>query len=187
MRPLAHRQGADGLAYHHLARNEVEALVGAGDRALEVGHWATARDAFLTALDVEETAEALVGLGEALWWLGRIHDSVGFRERAYTEFRRRSAPAQAASTALVLGVHYQANLGNPAAAGGWLGRATRLVEDFGLEELRGWVVLLQAGHTDDPLIGERLARVGWSAPPQDARSGPDRSPERATHTPRRPV
>jgi hypothetical protein len=45
-----------------------------------------------------------------------------------------------------------------AAAQGWVGRAARLVEDFQLDPLRGWVLLIQANVADDPAEGERLAR-----------------------------
>jgi DNA-binding CsgD family transcriptional regulator len=146
------------LAYYRPVAKEAEALVAAGRSALEAGDWTTARESFLAALELEETAEALVGLGEAAWWLGQVHDSLGYRERAYAEFRRQSEPVQAAATALTLCVHYQANLGNAAASAGWLARATRLVEDFELQDLAGWIVLLEAGHAEDPLRGEELAR-----------------------------
>ena len=135
-----------------------EALVGAGNRALEAGQWSQARDSFRAALDLGETAEALNGLGEALWWLGETHDSVGYRERAYAKFRRRPDPVQAATIALGLCVHYQANIGNPAASAGWLARAKRLVDEFGLDDFRGWLLLIEAGLADDPVRGEKLAR-----------------------------
>jgi tetratricopeptide (TPR) repeat protein len=69
--------------------------VTAGDRALEAGEWSAARDSFRTALDLGQTAEALNGLGQALWWLGKTQDSIDYRERAYAEFRRRQDPVQA--------------------------------------------------------------------------------------------
>jgi DNA-binding CsgD family transcriptional regulator len=137
---------------------KAEALVSAGNGALEAGQWSAARDAFRAALDLGETAEALNGLGEALWWLGETHDSVGYRERAYSEFRRRPDPVQAATIALGLCVHYQANIGNPAASAGWLARTTRLVDEFELDDFRGWILLMEAGDAEDPAIGENLAR-----------------------------
>jgi ATP/maltotriose-dependent transcriptional regulator MalT len=136
----------------------VDALLTAGSGALQAGDWPGARDAFRAALELRETGEALNGLSEALWWLGETRDSVAYRERAYAQFRRRSDPAQAASIALVLCVHYRANMANRAASAGWLARARRLVEENGLEDLRGWVLLLEAGETGDPGQGERLAR-----------------------------
>jgi DNA-binding CsgD family transcriptional regulator/predicted negative regulator of RcsB-dependent stress response len=139
-------------------KEELEALVTAGDRALEAGEWSAARDSFRTALELGQTAEALNGLGQALWWLGKTQDSIDYRERAYAEFRRRPDPVQAATIALVLCVHYQANVGNPAASAGWLARATRLVEEFELEDFRGWLLLMKAAEAEDPATGEKLAR-----------------------------
>jgi uncharacterized protein HemY len=95
--------------------SEIDALLAAGNLALQAGQWLSARDSFRAALDLDETGEALHGLGEALWWLGETRESVAYRERAYADFRRRRDSVQAASIALGLSVHYQANMGNPAA------------------------------------------------------------------------
>jgi tetratricopeptide (TPR) repeat protein len=138
--------------------SDVEALVKAGDEALKAGNWPAAKDSFRSALELRESAEALLGLAEALWWLGEIHDSAAYRERAYAEFRRRPNPFQAAECALVLCIHYRANLGNAPASAGWLARAARLVEEFELEEMQGWLLLIRAGEAEDPIEGERLAR-----------------------------
>lgn len=138
--------------------SDVEALLEAGDEALKAGNWPAAKESFRKALDRCEAAEALAGLAEALWWLGEIHDSAACRERAFAEFRRRPDPAQAAECALVLCIHCRANLGNRAASAGWLARATRLVEDFELAEMRGWLLLLRAGEAGDPIESERHGR-----------------------------
>ncbi len=137
----------------------VDALVAEGRSALEAGEWTRARDAFRAALELVETGEALNGLGDALWWLGETRESIAFRERAYADFRRRADPFQAASVALGLCIHYRANMANRAASAGWLARAQRLVEEDGLEDLRGWVLLLEADEVGDPAEGERLARA----------------------------
>jgi hypothetical protein len=73
----------------------------------------------------------------ALWWLGATQDSISARERAYAGFRRAQDQAHAADVALTLSVHYRANVGNAAASAGWLARAARLINDFGLEDMRG--------------------------------------------------
>lgn len=138
--------------------SDADGLSAVGSEALAAGDWTAARDSFRAALDLAETAEALLGLAEALWWLGEIDDAAAHRERAYAEFRRRPDPAQAAVCALVLCIHYRANLGNVAASAGWLARATRLVEEYGIDEMRGWLLLLRAGEAGDPVEGERLAR-----------------------------
>jgi DNA-binding NarL/FixJ family response regulator len=138
--------------------SEIDDLLAAGDLALQAGDWLSARDSFRDALDIDETGEALNGLGEALWWLGETRESVAYRERAYADFRRRRDSVQAASIALGLSVHYRANMGNPAASAGWLARARRLVAEEELDDLRGWVLLLEAGEAEDPVEGEQLAR-----------------------------
>lgn len=117
-----------------------------------------ARDSFRAALEVGETPEALNGLGQALWWLGETHDSIDCRERAYAGFRRRPDPVQAATVALVLCLHYRANMGNLAASVGWLARARRLVQEFQLDDFQGWLLLMEAAQAEDPARGEKLAR-----------------------------
>ncbi|MGH2779935.1 MAG: tetratricopeptide repeat protein [Thermoleophilaceae bacterium] len=137
---------------------ESEDLLASGGEALNVGDWSAARSAFEAALEQEETAEALFGLGDALWWLGEIEPAVRCRERAYAAFRRRPDPVQAAIVAMRLCLTYRANLGSRAASRGWLRRAARMVEDFELDALRGWVALMRANDAEDPVVGERLAR-----------------------------
>lgn len=132
-------------------------LVASGNEALKAGAWTAARSAFEAALEREETAEALFGLGDVLWWLADIEASVRCREKAYAAFRP-SDPASAVVVAIRLYLTYRANLGNRAAARGWLGRAARLVEELELEPLRGWVLLTRAYDCEDPAAGERLAR-----------------------------
>jgi DNA-binding CsgD family transcriptional regulator len=138
--------------------NEIDDLFAAGNVALAAGDWAGARASFQAGLDREETAEGLAGLADALWWLGEIHVAVDHRERAYAEFRRRPDPVNAALIAVRLCVDYSANFGNVAASAGWLARATRLVEEFRLDPLRGWILLLEAYSGGDPSLGESKAR-----------------------------
>jgi len=130
----------------------------AGDEALGRGEWVRARDCFRAALDRNVSAAALLGLAQALWWLGDVRESVACRERAYVAFRRGGEAAGAFDVAVTLCIHYRANIGNPAAAAGWLARAGRLVEECGLQERRGWLQLVAAGHAESPSAGERLAR-----------------------------
>jgi DNA-binding CsgD family transcriptional regulator/tetratricopeptide (TPR) repeat protein len=140
---------------------ESDALLGAGERALEAGEWSAARRSFEAALELEETPEALLGLGNALWWLDEIEASLRYRERAYAAFRRRPDPFHAAATALQLSAHYGGNLGDVPAARGWGARAGRLVEEFELVPLEGWVLLSQAAGASsggNPHVGEGFAR-----------------------------
>jgi DNA-binding CsgD family transcriptional regulator len=141
--------------------DDSDSLVAAGEQALEAGEWSMARSAFEAALELEETPEALLGLGNALWWLDETEASLRHRERAYAAFRNRPDPFHAAATALQLAAHYGGNLGDVPAARGWGARAGRLVEEFELAPLEGWVLLGRAAGASsggDPQTGEGLAR-----------------------------
>jgi DNA-binding CsgD family transcriptional regulator len=131
-----------------------EALLAAGQRALLAREWVTARGAFEAALEQEETAEALNGLGIALVWLDEVAASLRYRERAYAEFHRRPDPLQAAVIAMQLCSQHAASLGNLGASRGWLGRFERLVEQFELPPpMDAWVLLCRASlaaASDDP-------------------------------------
>ncbi|QBI18414.1 LuxR family transcriptional regulator [Egibacter rhizosphaerae] len=128
----------------------------AAERALAEGDWPAARDAYNAALETVETPEALAGLGEALWWLGEIPAAIERTERAYAAFRRRGEPRAAARAALWLALRHDANLGNSAAAAGWLARARTLVDHHDFEDLRGWVLLYEA-ETAGPGPGQAAA------------------------------
>ncbi len=133
-------------------------MLGEARAALVEGDWATARASFEAALEQEETAEALFGLSDALWWLGDTEGAVRFAERAYAGFRHRRDAASATLAAIALYFHYRVSLGNAAAGRGWLGRAARLVEEFELAPLEGWVLLMRAHNSGDPVESERWAR-----------------------------
>src|SRR5215213_6927890 len=126
--------------------------------ALGRGDWKEARSAFEDAARADESPEILFGLGVALWWLGETRGSVCCMEQAYVAFRRRSDPVQAANAALELSFLYHENLGNHAAAAGWVARAARLVDEFDLEPLRGRVLLIKACCCSDPDQSEAWAR-----------------------------
>jgi DNA-binding CsgD family transcriptional regulator len=141
--------------------SETEAILGAAHEAMDAGDWSTARNSFEAALAREETAEALLGLGTALWWLEEPEASLRYRERAYAAFRRRPDAVQAAMLAGELAALYGGSLGNWAAARGWLARQERLVEEFELAALEGWVRLgraASAASSGDPQAAERFAR-----------------------------
>jgi DNA-binding CsgD family transcriptional regulator len=136
---------------------EADGLVAAGHAALGAGDWPAAKSSFEAALEREEAAETLAGLSDALWWLGDSKAAVRCAERAYAGFRRRPDPVRAAFAAISLYFLYRISLGNTAASRGWLGRLARLVEDFGLAPLAGWVLLICAHDTDDPAAAEDWA------------------------------
>src|SRR5918995_327077 len=129
-----------------------------GMEALGRGAWKEARSAFENAARADESPEILFGLGVALWWLGEIRESVRCFEQSYAAFRRRSDPVQAANAALELSFLYHENLGNHAAAAGWMARATQLVDEFDLKPLQGRALLIKACCCPDPDQSETWAR-----------------------------
>jgi DNA-binding NarL/FixJ family response regulator len=137
---------------------DVELLLTAGRQALDQGAWTDAERSFRAVLERRELPEAFAGLGDALWWLGETEDAVRFQEDAYAAFRRRPDPLQAALTTIALYFLYRISLGNTTAARGWLGRLARLVEDFELAPLAGWVLLIRAHDSDDPAAAGDRAR-----------------------------
>lgn len=146
-------------------------LLEAGQAALEAGAWEAAREAFAAAMEVRESPDAQLGLGEALLWLGETAETVRLQERAYAGFRRRGDPLSSAIAAMNLFYLHRVSLGHVAASRGWLARMERLVERHELAPLRGWALLLRSvdrGETD-LAAGEALARRAAEA----AREGGD--------------
>jgi ATP/maltotriose-dependent transcriptional regulator MalT len=143
------------------AEADTVALLRQAREAVQAGEWSAARSGFEAALAQEESAEALFGLGNVLWWLGETEASVRFQERAYAAFRRRRDVGRAVLTAIYLCLTYRASLGNFAASRGWLGRAASLVEEFDAAPMSGWVLLgraVVASDNGDPRSAERWAR-----------------------------
>jgi ATP/maltotriose-dependent transcriptional regulator MalT len=135
-----------------------DASAAAGYAALEAGRWADARAAFESALTAGETPDACLGLATALWWLGDSHASVAQGTRAYALFRQRGDTESAVRCAVWLGITYKANFANFAAAGGWIGRAERLLEQLEPGPLHGWLDVARAYRMVDLDAAEALAR-----------------------------
>jgi len=127
-----------------------------GYEALGSGEWSQARRAFEAVLAVEDSPEALDGLGRALWWLREGEQAVVQRERAYSGFRRAGDLARAARIALWLSREYTLVWGNEAASNGWLARAERLLVDVAPRAERGWLDLARAERERDPVGAKRL-------------------------------
>jgi len=134
-----------------------EASLATGQVALQAGRWGEARSIFEAALSEQETAEALLGLGEAWWWLGDPRRCVEYYERGYVLCRRARDADGAVWSAVWLALCYGADFGNPAAFRGWLGRAERALRESGGSEMEGWLRLVQAHDTSDPRRSRRLA------------------------------
>jgi len=134
-----------------------EAGVAEGYEALALGDWTAARAAFESAVTVEESPEALDGLGRALWWLRESEQAVVYRERAYSGFRRDGQLARAARIALWLSREYALVWGNDAAANGWLARAERLLADVAPGAEQGWLDLARSERAREPSESARRA------------------------------
>jgi DNA-binding NarL/FixJ family response regulator len=132
----------------HLAR---------GHECLATGDWEGARAAFANSLTNGDSAEALDGLGRALWWLRDERAAVVQRERAYAEFRRDGELARAARIALWLSREYGLVFENDAAARGWLARGERLLRDVAPAAEQGWLDLARSEQVRDQTESARLA------------------------------
>jgi DNA-binding CsgD family transcriptional regulator len=139
-------------------------LLRRGGAALAEADWEVARECFEQARELDESAEALAGLGAAAHFQGKHQEAIELKERAFAAYRRQENPAEAAEVARWLAFLYGAVHGNRAAANGWMALAERLLE--GLEEsvAHGRLALDRAPWTDDPAERERHAlealRVG---------------------------
>jgi len=124
----------------------VEPVPGAAERtaggvALARGEWENARADFERSLALQESAEALEGLGLAAWWLDAADVVFDTRERAYRLYRDRDDRTGAARVAIWIAWDTWAFRGEHAVASGWLQRARRLLEDQGDVAERAWLEL----------------------------------------------
>src|SRR5262245_3005256 len=113
----------------------------AGRDALARGAWAEAREAFEQSIAVEETPEALEGLGIAAWWLDLADVVFDVRERAYLLYQDRKDAVSAARLAVWMAWDYWAFRGENAIASGWLQRARRLLDGHPHVPERAWLEL----------------------------------------------
>ncbi len=130
----------------------------AGTAALARGDWITARGYFEAALEREETAPALEGLSDALFWLEEFGASIERRTRACMLYRDAGDARRSARAAVWLAMTYFSALGNIAAGNGWLQRAERLLEDARPCAERGWLVQLRGKMTSDAATAVAQAR-----------------------------
>ncbi len=133
-----------------MSTTATDEALGRGYESLVAGRWSDARAAFQEALDLTDSAEALDGLGRALWWLRDERGAVVHRERAYAGFRRDGDLARAARIALWLSREYLLAFDNDAASRGWLARAERLLRDVAPGAEAGWLDLTRSEGVRDP-------------------------------------
>ena len=125
--------------------------------AFAQGDWAAARDAYQAALDEHQSAEALDGLGQAVWWLGETQAAIELRSRAFAEYRSEGQDERAANVAIYVGAEYRI-AGNASVADGWLGQAQRLLEGRGDCEARAWLEIERSKRSAGPEDEEAHAR-----------------------------
>lgn len=133
-----------------LREMKLDERIEAGRAALKGGRWEDAIAAFQASLSERETPEAFEGLGEAHWWLCEARTSAHYRERAYVLFRESGDVASAGRTAINLSIVYLVNLGNEAAARGWVARAERSIGESDPNPVQGWLWLMRGFLDPDP-------------------------------------
>jgi DNA-binding CsgD family transcriptional regulator len=146
---LPHDDGVDGDAAKQLAE---------GQRALAEGDWAAARVHFEQATPGGSAAEALDGLAQTMFMQGDYTGAIDHGEKAFAAYRSRAddarAQVRAAMCARSVGYLYGVVHGNGAAAGGWMGRAVRLIEAAGDCAERARIELTRAVLTEDSVARE---------------------------------
>ena len=139
--------------------SRTDALIERGHAALAACDWGEARACFAQAVEDDPSADALDGLGRALYWLGEYEPAFGYRERAYAAYRRDGDDRAGGAVAVELAALHLWVHGNQAASSGWLAHARRLLERDGDCVERGWLEVLLASTREDPDEQERHARV----------------------------
>ena len=158
-----------GLEVRELTDRRREGL----DRAREAltSHaWTDAYAALDTVPDPADDPEYLELLGEAAWWLGRLDECIGARERLYRVCEH--ADRRRAARAAVLLYDNHSFKGRRAVANAWVARARRLLDGHQLGETEQFCVpsdaLLHVAnsegevvHADDLSHGTPSLPVRW--------------------------
>jgi DNA-binding CsgD family transcriptional regulator len=127
-----------------------------GRRALGEGEWAAARACFEDAArSGGSAAEGLDGLAQTLFTQGDYAGAIERGEQAFAAYRARGDDVRAAMCARFVGYLYGVVHGNGAAAGGWMGRAVRLIEAAGDCAERARIELTRAVVAADPAARDR--------------------------------
>jgi DNA-binding CsgD family transcriptional regulator len=153
-------------------RKAVAPALDSARAAFERGEFDTARELYEAALQEERSAEALDGLGQALWFLCEVDAGIARREEAYAEFRRAGELGRAAEIALWLVVEQATSLGNEVAAGGWFKRAERLLAEAPLCPAHAELEVQRGQRCADPAAAqghfERAVEIGKQLGDSDA-------------------
>ncbi|MGH3365734.1 MAG: hypothetical protein ACRDOY_00835, partial [Nocardioidaceae bacterium] len=116
------------------------------DRAREASSRYAWREAFdhFAAADAGEPLgpEDLEQMAECAWWIGKMRHCIALRERAHASYLKQGDVRRAAYVAVELADHH-ADLMEPAAASGWIQKATRMLEDQAEGAEHGWLSLIE--------------------------------------------
>jgi DNA-binding NarL/FixJ family response regulator len=127
--------------------------------------WATAASHFDAVRADSLAADDLVAYADAVWWLGRVKDSLRLNAAACDGFLAIARPVDAAWAALMLGIFHLARGDEPQGTG-WIGRAARLLE--GTAEGRAHGYLLHLTEVEANLqAGRQAAAVDGARRTQD--------------------
>ena len=135
-----------------MAVNDAADILSQAREAHAAHDWAGAASSF-DAVEAERlNADDLAAYADALWWLGRVEDTLRLMADACKAYVAESRPAEAAWMAMLLGVFHMGRGDEPQAMG-WIGRAGRLLEESPECPAHGLMVQvtnveasLQAGH-----------------------------------------
>jgi DNA-binding CsgD family transcriptional regulator len=120
---------------------DAQECIARGHDALKRGDWTTAREAFDRAIALEETPEALEGLGTALWWLDDQNSVLEMREKAFSLYRVAGDDRGAARLATALAIDYVDYRGDTSSASGWMQRAEHILEGLPDCDEHAWMHL----------------------------------------------
>jgi DNA-binding CsgD family transcriptional regulator len=136
---------------------EREDLLRDGEAAIAAADWETARACLERVLEQEESPDALIGLSKIAMIEREYDRAIELKERAF-QLQKRAGQLEAASlNASWLAFMYVGYHGNFSVGLGWKERASSVLH--GVEECagHGWVALLEAPFSRNPVERERLA------------------------------
>jgi len=107
-------------------------------RASGARDWPSAAAFFDDVATEQLTADDLAAYAEAAWWVGRVEDGLRLGAAAYDAFFADSRSAEAAMSAMRLGIPHLAR-GDEQQSSGWLRRAVRLAEGMPECAIHGYV------------------------------------------------
>ena len=123
-------------------------------RAYAARDWPTAAAHFDAVDSGHFTADDLAAYSDAVWWLGRIEDTLRLGAAACDAFEADARPSEASRAAFILGVFHAAR-GEEEQSMGWLGRAGHLVAGLPEGPMHGH--LLQFTEVEANLMAGRPA------------------------------